>query len=234
MSTAVATLDLPAISKYGPEDDNQDDFTKGANFLPRLEFKSAGATIVKQKKFPCDHYAMVVGKKELVDLGETFVAFPLAYRYKALDFREKGKVKVSYDPKSEEFLKIKTEADRQRPPGEMSGCMYGAEFLLAIEKDGKTELVTLLCGSASWKAAAKKLFGLTRQFVTFGSKLIEGKYTYMAPEISTASGSFDFTEPAKINKAVALFIAATGTVTEKDEEGDENPPATTAEAGRVR
>lgn len=231
MSTAVANIDtLPAISKYGPEDDNQDDFTKGATFLPRLEFKSSGATIVKQKKFPCDHYAMVVGKKELIDLGETFVAFPLSYRYKALDFREKGKVKVSYDPKSPEFKAIVAEADRPRPPGEMSGCMYGAEFLLAIEKDGKTELITLLCGSASWKAAAKKLFGLMRQYITFGSKLIEGKYTYMAPEISTYSGSFELQDMTKIAKATTTFTNASGTAVQEDEEGTDETPAT----GRTR
>lgn len=221
--TAVATLDqLPAISKYGQNDDNQDDFTKGGTFLPRLEFKSSGATIVKQKKFPCDHYAMVVGKKELVDIGETFVAYPLAYRYKALDFREKGKVKVSYDPKSPEFKAIVAEADRPRPPGEMSGCMYGAEFLLATVVNDKVELITLLCGSASWKAAAKKLFGLMRQFITFGSKLIEGKYTYMAPEISTYTGSFDLGDIAKVVKATATFTNASGTaVQEDDEEGDD-------------
>jgi hypothetical protein len=221
-TTAVATLDDLPVSKYGPQDDNQDNFTKGFSFLPRIEFKSGQAKIVKQKKFPGDHYALVVGKNELLDLGETFPAFILSYRYKALDFSEKGKVKVSYDPDSAEFAAIQKEADKKRPEGEMAGAMYGAEFLIAFQNPstGKVELGTVLCGSASWKAAAKKMFGLTRKFVLFGSKLVEGRYTYQAPEISTYSGTFDYSEIKNLKKQVADFANASGSAEEKDEESD--------------
>lgn len=237
MSTnALATLGDMPVSKYGPEDDNQSNFTKGVAFLPRVEFKGSQANIVKQKKFPVDHFALVVGK-ELLDLGETFSAYLLSYRYKALDFREKGKVKVSYDPKSAEFLAIAKEADKKREPGEMSGCMYGAEFLMAAKKpDGAVVLATVLCGSNSWKSVAKKMFGLTRKFVLFGSKLIEGKFTYQAPEVMTFAGSFDVEIP-NLAREVQEWANASGTATEVADgaDGEESvaPPSENADA-RVR
>lgn len=234
--TALATLDtLPDVSKYGPNDANQDQFTKGLVFLPRIEFKSDQATIVKKRQFPANHYMLTVNKDTKIDLGETFTAIPLAYRYKALDFREKGRVKQSYDPNSAEFLAIRAEADKKRAPGEMSGCMYGAEFLLAVKlPDGTVALATLLCSSTSLKATAKKLFGLVRKFITFGSKLIDGKYTYTAPEVSTFSGTFELGDMAKIVKEINEFNAASGVIVTKPEDEDEDdsvaPPADGARA----
>lgn len=223
MSTEVATFDIPT-SKYGPEDNNQETFTKKASFLPRIEFKSDQAKIVKMRKFAPNHYALVPSKDELIDLGETFVVFPLAYRYKALDFREKGKVGVAYDPKSPEFQAIMDEADKQRAPGEMSGCMYGAEFLLAFRLNDKVVVATLLCGSASWKAAAEKMFGLVkpvRRYISLGSKLVTGKYTYTAPEVAQFDGSFDLGDVEKLKGIASTFIAASGIVQEESEEAPE-------------
>lgn len=222
MSTAIAGLDaLPPMSKYGPEDDNQDDFTKGFSFLPRLQFFSDQSGPVKRRQFTANHYGLVEGK-ETRDLGESFVGFPLSYRYKALDFREKGKVKSYYDPKSPEFKEVKAEADKKRAPGEKSGCMYGAEFLVALHIEGKTVLATLICSTNSWKMAAKKLFPLMRNFVSFGSKLVDGKYIYQAPEVATYSGSFDLGDPANLTKAINEFAQAAGSAVEAaPEEGAE-------------
>lgn len=225
--SAIATLDLPT-SKYGPEDDNQDDFTKGFTFLPRIQFFSDQSGPVKRRQFPMNHYGLVEGK-ETHDLGETFPGFPLGYRYKALDFREKGKVKSYYDPKSEGFLEVKREADKKRAPGEKSGCMYGAEFLIALQRDGKTVLGTLICSTNSWKMAAKKLFPLVHNFVSFGSKLVDGNFVYQAPEVSTFTGSFELGDAEKLRKATVDFVNASGTAAEElpDAEGG-------GEADRVR
>jgi hypothetical protein len=213
MSDLAVFGDAP-VSKYGPQDDLQGSFTKGKTFLPRVEFKSGSANIVKAKKFPCDHYALVSGKDQLLDLGENFPAMVLSYRYKAIDFREKDKVKVSYDPHSAEFKAIQAEADRDRPPGVMSGAMYGAEFLLAVKQiDGQVVLATLLCGSASWKMVAKGLFGMVRRYCSFGSKLVEGRFTYMAPVVSTFGGSFPL-DIHGLSASITEFANASGTAEE--------------------
>lgn len=230
MSTALAALnDLPPASKYGPEDPNQEDFTKSVTFLPRIQFFSDASGLVKRRQFPANHYGLVEKKDSIIDLGDNFVGYILAYRYKALDFREKGKVKVFYDPRSPEFLAVKEEANRKRNPGEMSGCMYGAEFLIGLNVNGKPEFATLICSTNSWKAVTKKMFGLTRQFVSFGSKLIDGKYVYTAPEVATYAGTLDLGDIAKITKVVAEFNAASGVVVEDDEGGGEG-----GEDSRVR
>lgn len=232
-NTAIATLGEIPTSKYGPEDDNKDDFVKGAEFHPRIQFFSDQATICKKKQFPANHFALVVKKDEMKDLGETFVCMPLGYRYKALDFREKGKVRSYYDPKSSEFLAIKAEAEKKRPPGEKSDCMAGVEFLLYVQGHG---YATLLCSSASLKKVAKKLFGMMRQYVQFGHRLIEsGSFIYEAPDVTSYSGSFDIDDP-KLVKIATDFVNTSGTVTEENpEEGAEGTaPASPPPGDRVR
>lgn len=225
MSTALANLgDLPT-SKYGPEDDNKENFVKGANFHPRIQFFSDQAAICKKKQFPANHFAIVVKKDEMKDLGETFVCVPLGYRYKALDFREKGKVRSYYNPKSPEFLAVKEEAERKRPQGEKSECMAGVEFILYVKDHG---YATLLCSSASLKKVAKKLFAMLdpKRFVQFGHRLIEsGSYIYEAPDVTIFTGSFDIDDP-KLSKTVSDFVMQSETQTEDDEEdGGEAPSA---------
>lgn len=235
MSADLAVLgDLP-VSRYGPEDPLQKEFSKGKSFLPRIEFKSGSAAICKSKKFPTDHYALVKGK-ELIDMGEIFAALFLSYRYKAIDFRTKGKIVVSYDPTSKEFKAMQAIADGPKgPAGELPGCMYGAEFLLAARMpDNTIELGTLLCGTSSWKMIVKKLFAFVtpvRKFGSFSSKLIEGKYTYMAPEVSTFSGSFTLDSIPSLTDEIQKFSAVSGVMEEDatDDDADATPPD-----GRVR
>lgn len=228
MANELAVLgDLPAASKYGDDDANLGVFTRKTTFHPRLKFYTNAAKVVKQKKFPENHYGLIVSKEETLDLGETFVAVPLGYRYKALDFREQGKVYSHYDPNSPEFRACKAEAEKKRPPGEMSGCMAGIEFLLSINVEGKGPVLgTILCSSASWKAVAGKLNGMMRKFVLFGSTLIDGKFTYQAPTVAHFSGSFDLGDLNVIKREVADFTAASGASVEKSEDDPEAAEAT--------
>lgn len=232
-NNAIATLgDLPT-SKYGPEDANKSDFVKGATFHPRIQFYSDQATICKKKQFQANHFALVVKKDDMKDLGESFVCMPLAYRYKALDFREEGKIRSYYDPTSKEFLEVKADAEKKRPPGEKSKCMAGVEFLLYVKDHG---YATLLCSSYSLKKVAKKLFGMLHSYAQFGHRLVEsGSFIYEAPDVASFSGSFDIDDP-KLKQTVVEFTDASGTTTEdaEDEAGSETPPTTTPETDRVR
>lgn len=210
MTTAVATFGQGTVaSKYGPEDKLQGEFAKGTTFHPRLQFFSDQAKIVKKKLFPANHWAYVVRKGEMKDLGDSFAAAILGYRYKAVDFTELAakKVKTYYDPESPEFKAVKKLAERKLGEGEESKHMCGAEFLVYIDGFG---YATLLCGNASLKQCAKKLFPMAgKAFATFGHNLVDtGKYVYEAPNVTLFEGSFDL--PADYAKVNDEFINASG------------------------
>lgn len=238
-----AELDLlnaesAAASKYGPDDANLETYTKSFSFHPRLKLYTAQANAVKRKQFPENHYGMIVNKETTIDLGETFVALPLCYRYKALDFTEKGKVKSYYDPESPEFLECKRQADIKRPPGEMSPCMAGIEYLMSVNLEGGAKLATLLCSSASLKGVAKRLFGFvspSRKFVLFGSHLVDGKFVYQCPNVALYTGSFDYGDMGLLKKEMKAFTDSSGAAVDEDPgEDDPAPPASPPEGDRVR
>lgn len=238
MENALDLLNDPnlAISKYSTDDENLGLFTRSANWHPRLKLFTSSTGPVKRKKFPENHYGLIVNKDTTIDLGESFVAIPLAYRYKALDFSEKGKVKSYYDPKDPGFLACKKEADKKRPADEMSPCMAGMEFLLSINTPEKATLGTLLCSSASLKTVASKLFGMmqpTRKFVLFGSHLVDGRYVYQCPNVAVYSGSFDYGDVTKLKLEITQFANTAGSVTEEARPEEDDAPPPTDEA-RVR
>lgn len=229
-TTAIATFGDAPASKYGPEDTNQDDFVKGSTFHAQLRFFSDAAKIVKKKLFPANHWAFVIRKGEMKDLGDTVAAAVLGYRYKAVDFSDLAnkKVKTYYDPDSPEFKAVKKEAERKLGEGEQSKAMAGAEFLLYIDGHG---YATLLCGNASLKMCAKKLFPMAgKSFASFGHNLVDGKYTYEAPNVTLFEGSFELPDAEKRRKVVDEFINATGSAESEPEPepGEDETPATDA------
>lgn len=234
MSAIAVPGDLPSASIYKPGEVDRTDFIAGASFHPRIQFFSDQAAIVKKRQFPANHFAIVKKKDENIDIGETFLAYPLAYRYKALDFREPGKVKSYYQPNSPEYKAcVAVAKDKSRPKGEKSPCMFGAEFLLWVQGHG---YATLLCSTFSLKRVADKLFGLVepvRRFVSFGHKLEEmGTNIFEAPIVTVAMTEFEIPEEsAKLSKVMTEFANASKPEVQapEDDEGDDaTPPATDA------
>lgn len=238
-TSALDILNEPgvAVSKYSIDDDNLSDFTRSTTYHARIKLYTSASNVVKRKQFPENHYGLIVNKETTIDLGETFTGFPLAYRYKALDFSEKGKVKSYYDPKSDDFKRVKKEADKKRPPGEMSPCMAGIEFLLSVNAPEKPILGTLLCSSASLKGVAKKLYGMMvpeRRFVLFASVLVDGKFVYQCPTVALYTGSFDVGDANKLKLEMKQFTDASGSYTEEAPPDDETPETPPGADGRER
>lgn len=224
MSTAIATIDSDGpMSKYGDQDPNRQAHTAGATFHPRLQFMSSASKPVKRREFPENHFAAIISKKEMKDLGESFSAALLGYRYLALDFRVEKKVKSYYDPNSPQYKEVYDDANMKRPPGEQADTMAGAQFLLYVDGMG---YITLLCSSWTLKKVAKKLFGMLNRYVTFGHQLYEtGANIYEGPNVVLFEGSFELPPKEDRNKIVTEFINASGT---REEEAEEEPADETA------
>jgi hypothetical protein len=208
------------------------DFVRGGDFYPRLKFFNASATQVKRKKFPENHYGLIKSKEECVDLGETFAAVPLSYRVTALDFTEPGKCKRYHDLRSEEFIRVKKEAETKRPQDQQNPYLCGMEFLFWLPEYG---YATLLCSNHSLKMCAGKLTGLckAKRGVTFSHKLVDGKFVYEAPEVMAYIGAIEVPEEAWVK--ASAFARVTGSFQEEEDTTytGEAAPAV-AEEGRVR
>ena len=96
----------------------------GRRFLPYIQLQGSSSTPCKEGKFPIGHFSLAKGK-ELTDLGDKFLAVPLAWRSRAMRFGDG--MTSSYDVKSEAFLEIKKLADSGG-----GGYAYGMEFLLYL------------------------------------------------------------------------------------------------------
>lgn len=214
MSTEIAVPGNTAEieNKYAAET-GLAEFTKSSTFHPRLKLINFSSDEVKHMKAAAKDYVLKVSKDEVKVLGQTVVVKPLAFRYTALDFREDKKVKRYHDPRSSEFQEVKRVADVKPAGGGLNPCTAGVEFLFATQDHG---LVTVLCGTTSWKQVAAAIEGIRKQngFLTLGSKLVTGKFTYLAPTVAAYPGGFEVGDVFEAAKAFADADAAV-------EEGDD-------------
>ena len=101
-----------------------------AAFLPNIKLFSPTSEEVKRMRIEMGTYGAVRGKeKQLIPLGKNMLLVPLAWRPKAMDLRESGKVRSYHKAHSKEFMEVKATADR---PGQ-NGCMAGIEYLVYLD-----------------------------------------------------------------------------------------------------
>ena len=144
---------------------NDEDFTSlasgGASFLPRIQIMQASAEKVKEGKVAMGVFAFFEGTDTIIDLGKVFVAVPVAYRSKAMDFSADTPL-AFHDAKSEQFASIRKRADAKE-----QGCAYGIEWLLWVPELNK--FATFFCGSPTTRPLSrdiKVLLGKAAQFKT--------------------------------------------------------------------
>lgn len=213
------------------EDDVFNDLTIQGGFLPRLNLYTGRSKIVEKALFKQNHYGVVVGKDKLLDVGETPVIVPLAYRPMALDLREKKAV-AYFDPSSAKFKEVKAESLVKD-----SKCMAGVQFLVYIQNFG---LATYYCASKSAKMLAPHIRKLMNQFVTLGSHTVEsGDFVYRAPTVVLSNVQFEIPNMEEILAKRAEFVnVGPVQVTDKDlenpGEGETVAPATGGTEARPR
>lgn len=191
--------------------------TKVGSFLPYLQLHG-NSKLVKQKKMPMGNFALVKNKVHS-DIGDSFVAFVVAWRPKAMQY--KPTVLSVYDTESAQFKTIEAKADTKD-----SGCGFGAEFLLWLPEH--KELVTLFLGNKTGRNEAPNLIGAVGTACRIGAVLIEDKkqdrdwhgakmFPYDLSINVWPEGEFLADELKKFNNPPA----ATADVSEKDDSENE-------------
>jgi hypothetical protein len=209
----IATQSLPVPAPFNPN------FAARA-FLPRIELYTAAKKPVKAGKFPANHWAFIPAKDQLVDLGETPLIYPLAYKYQAVDFSG-AKIRICEDEKSAEFAEMMRRADDpNRPKGEQAPCAYGLNFLVVVKDHG---FATYHASSYSAKLIVPSFYASIYSFVQLGSYFKESdKHSWQAPSIAKTQSTFDLPSQEKILEAITAFNAVRPGVAEQepDMEGD--------------
>jgi len=95
--------------------------TKVGDYLPYVGLYGSNSKEVKKGEFPMGHFGLKQGKT-LVDLGPEVPMLFLAWRAKAMDFKN---VLSFFDTSSAEFKDVQERADQKN-----SGCGFGPEFLV--------------------------------------------------------------------------------------------------------
>lgn len=140
-----------------------------SDFFPRLQLiQPASKAIGRKQVKSAGVYSLTKGKDEVEDLGDTVNIVVCAVRAKAL--RTKGMLMSIFDPKDDEFAKIKNESRVKN-----SGCMWGPEFLLYLpDYDGGEGLfATFFMSSPTQRRSSKSVNARIRNKATLTSKFIE-------------------------------------------------------------
>lgn len=164
-----------------PQKRQLDPTVAGANYLPRIELKTAKAGVVASG-FPANHYAFTKGRDNPIDLGAEISVIILDSRPMALDTSVKPPV-FSYDSGSTLFNKIRSLSATQD-----SNCQYGSQWLVWHPERG---YATIFLGTKTNRNLAGTFADAQVEpekdvhYLTLGCRLIEiGKYKYNAMSAS--------------------------------------------------
>jgi hypothetical protein len=144
--SAADTLALLQSQSRGKHADDQalSVVTKVGDWLPYIQLMGSNNKEVKRGQFPIGHFALVENKKN-IDIGNSFVAYLLSWRPKAMQFAPT--VVSFFDTKSEGFQKIQAKADQKD-----SNCGFGPEFLVWLPEQKK--LATFFLGNKTGRNEA--------------------------------------------------------------------------------
>jgi len=207
LPTALTLAELTGSLAVAPEGADDNDFkalAKTHSFLPRINLlqptsKEAGRN---KKGMPGD-WLLTKSKDDSDNISEKFMAIPLAFRFKAVDMRNKEKILNYYDQKSPEFLAVKEVAKGKG----MTGCMAGIEFLFwAPEQEafatwyassvtalGEAQSIRVMIGKPVW---IKSVEISSKDFTWFGLKCTPCSEPYKEPDIAMAASTIKtFTTP---------------------------------------
>jgi hypothetical protein len=190
------------------------------SYLPRLELFTASKNLVKAGKFAVNNWGIVKAKDRVVDIGKKIHAYPVSWRFKAMNFTDLKKVGSNFDNKSAEFKAWKLEAEKKLPQGVLSKYMAGIEFLMCI--NGFDGLVTYMCASVSQKNNVAELIAFleARKFVEMDSYWkVTPDFQFQCPTVKLFEGEFDLPPIADINRVTYKFLNTKVEEHEKDLEG---------------
>lgn len=170
-----------------------------SGFLPRLQLFTGQSGLVKERKFPADHYGLLRRKDFIEDLGEELEVIPITVRSKAIRGLQGDEQQTYYDHNNPEFRKIMVESESPD-----SGAMYGPEFLVWLP--GYGEFAQFFCGSKSARLESQVLFNIYKQgkAATLKSRVVKNKkYTWVTIAVAVCSTPFS---PAQLPSGESVEI----------------------------
>lgn len=205
----------------------------GGKFLPRIQYMSGASACVKMRKFPSDHFALVTGKDQNMDIGEEFDCLVLAFRSKALDTKDPDGIVTCYDPKLQDgkftgvFADIANRADVKD-----SGCMFGPEYLLWLPAQKK--FATFFFASKTMRNEAPLMQEKLGKGATIGSQFIDtGSYQYNSPQVKDCNTVFELPSQEEVDTECKKFLNPETEDNGVEKVVDEAPDGATA-TGRVQ
>ena len=172
----LATLDalnnLPAVAHTG---EVKFESMAGGDYFKRIQLYSAASDLVKEGKFPMNHWGLVLSKESVKDLGEEVNLLPLSWRFAAV--KTGDPILASYNPKSPLFQKIQALSQQEN-----SGAFFGFEFLMWCPTEKM--FATYFANSATARNSAPKLKAILEQkkAATFKSEQIKNtKHSWRGP-----------------------------------------------------
>jgi hypothetical protein len=177
-------------------DDIFDDVVSSGGWLPRLQLMSSNSKPCKSGSFPTNHYALVQGQ-QLTDLGNETDLLVIDWRAKALEMGDE--IISNYDPKSEEFIRIREKSGEQD-----SGCMFGPEYLVYVPSEKQFALFFM--GSASARREAPALKTRLQKAATLKVQMIDGKkHSWAAPAVTPCSSPIDLPDQEAVMEQLEKF-----------------------------
>lgn len=172
----LATLTQTQVAPAGMDESDFKEMAVSRSFLPRINLLQSMSKEVTKKKMPVGEFIFTIGKDDITKMGEKFSCIPLAFRFKAVDMRNKEKILNYYDQKSVEFLNVK----KISKESSMSSCLCGIEFLLWVPD--REAYATYYLSSTSALAEAQNIRNLIGKPTWLKSKFVETeKYSWYVP-----------------------------------------------------
>lgn len=207
-STALATPDAIASliaaegpSPYAEKEGALSAVTKVGDYLPYVQVYSGSSKEVKKKEIEMGVFGIRESKNSLINIGEEFIAFVIAWRPKAMQFQPK--VLSFFDVESKEFKEIEAKAEEKN-----SGCGFGPEFLLWLPEYKR--FATYFLGNKTGRNEAPNLIGPLKDKGPFAciqkAKLIETPdYTWHGPTTLPYDNEFEMPVLADLQEQLHKF-----------------------------
>lgn len=173
----------------------------GTRFLPRLQLFIAKSGLVTEGKIQMNHFALVMMKDQITDLGLEVNILPINWRPRALDTSDRQNIRSSFKPASELFQEIKGKSSQTN-----SGCQYGPEYLVWVF--AAEQFATFFLGGITTRIEASVFHQLLTKPTTLKSRLIKTeKYTWQSPfGVPCTGNDFKFPSPDRIIEVQQSFL----------------------------
>lgn len=132
------------------DDETFKEVSQSTGFLPYLFICATNSALIAEEKAKGGNVVLKAGQS-ITDLGKEISGLVLAWRFRAMDYD--GDVESCFDPKSEDWTRIKKKADMKG----QTGASYGFEFLIYSPKIQPGGFALYLMGNESARREAPNL-----------------------------------------------------------------------------